>query len=163
MKPLLPITLTKNLFILATLFALTLPASAQLWNTTGSTGAIDEGSLALFEFSGQTLQFKAGAVGTITARYPIVSDVTNPGWGSFWIGYAGAGVTVQLKEVSQCGNTETVITTFTNPNTPEANICVGHIFGPFTWNFSQRSYYLEVTLTRATTATNPKFHRAQFP
>jgi len=152
-----------SLVAAALLVLAALPASAQLWNTTGSTGIIDEGSLALYEFSGQSLQFKAGAVGTIVARYPLVSAITNPGWGSFWIGYAGGGVTVQLKEVNQCGTGETVITTFTNPNTPEANICVSHFFGPFTWNFSQRSYYLEVTLTRATTATNPRFNRAQFP
>lgn len=153
-----------SILIAAALFILAaVPASAQLWNAAGSTAIIDEGSLALYEFSGQSLQFKAGATGTITARYPIVSDINNPGWGSFWLGYAGAGVTVQLKEVNQCGTGETVITTFTNPNTPEANICVSHFFGPFTWNFSQRSYYLEVTLTRATTATNPRVNRVAFP
>ena len=152
----------KKLILLAALL-LALPMSAQLWNAAGSTGSIDEGSLALYEFNNQSLQFKAGATGTITARYPIVSDINNPGWGSFWLAYAGAGVTVQLKEVNQCGTGETVITTFTNPNTPEANICVSHFFGPFTWNFSQRSYYLEVTLTRATTATNPRFNRVSFP
>ena len=150
--------------IAAALFVLAaIPASAQLWSAAGSTAIVDEASLGLFEFSGQSLQFKPGAVGTITARYPIVSDIANPGWGSMWFGYAGAGVTVTLKEVSQCGNTEAVITTFNNPNTPEANICVGHFFGPFTWNFAQRSYYVEVTLTRATTATNPRFNRVQFP
>ena len=152
----------KKLILLAALL-LALPMSAQLWNAAGSTASIDEGSLALYEFNNQSLQFKAGATGTITARYPIVSDINNPGWGSFWLAYAGAGVTVQLKEVNQCGTGETVITTFTNPNTPEANICVSHFFGPFTWNFSQRSYYLEVTLTRATTATNPRFNRVAFP
>ena len=152
----------KKLIFLAALL-LALPMSAQLWNAAGSTASIDEGSLALYEFNNQSLQFKAGATGTITARYPIVSDINNPGWGSFWLAYAGAGVTVQLKEVNQCGTGETVITTFTNPNTPEANICVSHFFGPFTWNFSQRSYYLEVTLTRATTATNPRFNRVSFP
>ena len=152
----------KKLLILAVLLA-ALPMSAQLWNAAGSTGAIDEASLALYEFSGQSLQFRAGAVGTIVARYPIVSSISNPGWGAFWLGYAGAGVTVRLKEVDQCGVNETIITTFTNPNTPEANICVGHFFGPFTWNFAQRSYYIEVTLTRANTLTNPRFNRISFP
>jgi hypothetical protein len=50
---------------------------------------------------------------------------------------------VRLKEVDRCGVTETIITTVTNPNTPDANICIGHIFGPFTWNFAQRPYYVE--------------------
>jgi hypothetical protein len=137
------------------------PASAQqLWNTTGSTGIIDEASLSLFEFSGQTLQFKPGAVGTIVARYPIVSDVQDPDWISFWIGYAGPGVTVRIKEVQECGNTESVVTTFNNPNTPEANICISHFFEP-AWDFLRKSYYVEVTLTRATTATNPRFNRLQ--
>lgn len=153
-------------FVAAAWFVLAaLPAfSQQLWNTTGSTGIIDEASLNLFEFSGQTLQFKPGAVGTIVARYPIVSHTQNPGWGSFWIGYGGAsGVSVALKEVNQCGNVETTLTTYT-PLGPDANICISHMFfGLFTWNFAQNSYYLEVTLTRPTTATNPRFHRLQFP
>lgn len=154
----------RNLILAAAaLFLLTtLPASAQLWSSAGSTGIIDESSAALYEFSGQSLQFKAGATGTIVARYPIVSDISNPGWGSFWIGYAGPGVTVRIKEVNQCGNTETTLTTY-NGNS-EAYICISHMFfGLFTWNFSQNSYYLEVTLTRATTATNPRFSRIAFP
>lgn len=152
----------RKLFIVLLFAVAALPLSAQLWNTTGSTGIIDESSVALYEFSGQTLQFKTGAVGTIVARYPIVSDIQDPGWGSFWIGYAGSGVTVRLKQVNQCGNTETTLTTYTGNS--ESNICISHMFfDEFTWNFAQNSYYLEVTLTRATTATNPKFHRLQFP
>lgn len=150
-----------SLIAAALLVLAAVPASAQLWNTTGSTGVIDEASLSLFEFSGQSLQFKPGAVGTIVARYPIVSDIQNPGWGSFWIGYAGAGVTVRIKEVQECGITESTVVTFNNPNTPETNICISEFFGPYTWNFLQKSYYLEVTLTRATTATNPRFNRLQ--
>jgi hypothetical protein len=154
-------TMKKLLTLAVLLFAL--PMSAQLWNAAGSTGAIDEASLALYEFSGQSLQFKAGAVGTIVARYPIVSDISNPGWGSWWLGYAGSGTTVRLKEVDQCGINETVITTFNNPNADNSNTCAGHIFGPFTWNFAQRSYYIEVTLTRANTLTNPRFNRISLP
>jgi hypothetical protein len=151
----------KKLLLIAVL-VLTLPASAQLWNTTGSTGIIDESSTALYEFTGQALQFKSGQTGTIVARYPIVSDIQDPGWGSFWLGYAGAGVTVRLKKVNECGNTETTLTTYTG-NT-ESYICISHMFfDEFTWNFAQNSYYLEVTLTRATTSTNPRFHRLQFP
>ncbi len=154
----------KNLVLVAAaLFVIaSLPASAQqLWGTAGSVGIIDESSVNLYEFTGQSLQFKAGAVGTIVARYPIDGDIQNPGWGSWWIAYAGAGVTVRLKEVQECGITEATIATFNNPNTPEANICISDFWGPFTWNFAQKSYYLEVTLTRATTATNPRFNRLQ--
>src|SRR5688572_21204624 len=152
------------MLVAAALFLfMAVPASAQLWNSAGSTGIVDESALGLFEFAGPTLKFKTGQVGTITARYPIHSDVTNPGWGSMWIAYAGPGVTVKLIEVGDCAPTETVVTTFNNPNAPDANICEGHIYGPFTWNFAQRSYYIEVTLTRATTATNPRFNRIDIP
>jgi hypothetical protein len=150
-----------SLIAAALLVLAAVPASAQLWNTTGSTGVIDEASLTLFEFSGQSLQFKAGAVGTIVARYPIVSGIQNPGWGSIWVGFAGGGVTVRIKEVQECGITESTVATFNNPNSAEANICMTHFFGPYTWNFMQKSYYVEVTLTRATTATNPRFNRLQ--
>lgn len=149
--------------VAAVLFVIAaLPASAQqLWGTAGSVGIIDEASVGLYEFSGQSLQFKPGAVGTIVARYHIDGDIQNPGWGSWWIAYAGAGVTVRIKEVQECGITETTVATFNNPNSPEANICMSYFWGPYTWNFAQKSYYLEVTLTRATTATNPRFNRLQ--
>jgi peptidoglycan hydrolase-like protein with peptidoglycan-binding domain len=149
--------------VAAALFVLAaLPASAQqLWGTAGSVGIIDESSVNLYEFSGQSLQFRPGAVGTIVARYPIVSDIQNPNWGSMWMGYAGAGFTARIVEVQECGITETTVATFNNPNTPEANICISDVFGPYTWNFAQKSYYLEITLTRATTATNPRFNRLQ--
>jgi len=146
------------LFLLASL-----PASAQLWGQAGSTGIIDEASAALYEFSGPTLRFKAGAVGTIVARYPIESDISNPGWASMSISYAGPGVTVRVLEVNQCSAAEVLVTSFNNPNSPEVTICIGHIFGGWPWNFAQHVYYLEVTLTRATTATNPQFHHARFP
>lgn len=153
------------LLVAATLLLLaSLPASAQnLWGEAGSSGIIDESSAALYEFSGPTLRFKAGAVGTIVARYPIDSDSSNPGWASMSLSYAGAGVTVRVVEVNQCSAAEVTVTTFNNPNSPEATICVGHIFGGWPYNFSQHVYYLEVTLTRATTATNPQFHHARFP
>ena len=155
----------RNLVLVAAaLFLLTsLPASAQLWGQSGSTGIIDEASLGLFEFSGPTLRFKAGAVGTIVARYPIESDTSNPGWASLSLSYAGPGVTVRVLEVNQCSAAEVLVTSFNNPNSPEATICIGHIFGGWPWNFAQHTYYLEVTLTRATTATNPQFHHARFP
>lgn len=62
----------------AVLFALSaIPASAQLWSAAGSTGIIDEAALNLFGFSGPSLQFRPGAVGTIVARYRVYADVSN--------------------------------------------------------------------------------------
>lgn len=144
-----------------------LPLSAAEWNAIGSEGIIDESSLNLFEFSGARLQFKAGAVGTIVARYPIHPGNLLPDWGGmFTVGWAQNGVTVKLIQASFCIPVETVICQFgPTTNTGEPGFGCGTCMPNdiVNLNFAQNAYYFEVTLTRATTASSPKLLMVSAP
>ena len=144
-----------------------LPVSGGEWNAIGSEGIIDESSLNLFEFSGARLQFRAGAVGTIVARYPIHPGTPFPDWGGgFTVGWAQNGVTVKLIQASLCIPIETVICNFgptTNAGEPGFGCATCEPNDIVNLNFQQNAYYIEVTLTRATTASSPKFLMVTLP
>jgi hypothetical protein len=153
--------------VLILLCLCTLPALAADWNAIGSEGIIDESCLNLFEFSGARLQFKAGATGTIVARYPIHPNNLHPSWGgSFTIGWAQDGVTVKLIQASFCIPVETTICQFgptTNAGEPGFGCAICEPNDFTTFNFQQNAYYLEATLTRATTASSPKLLMLSLP
>jgi len=157
----------KRLSLIALLLACALPLSAGEWNVIGSEGIIDESCLNLYEFSGPRLQFKTGAVGTIVARYPIHPSNLHPDWfGGFTIGWAQNGVTVKLIQASLCIPIETVICQFgptTNTGEPGFGCATCEPNNFVTFNFEQNAYYLEATLTRATTASSPKLLMVSLP
>jgi hypothetical protein len=159
--------MAKRLSLIVLVLVCALPLSAGEWNAVGSEGIIDESSLNLFEFSGARLQFKPGAVGTITARYPIhphtpYTDLN----GTFTIGWAQNGVTVKLIQASFCIPVETVICQFgptTNAGEPGFGCATCTPEDIINMNFQQNAYYFEVTLTRPTTASNPKLLMLSVP
>lgn len=155
-----------SLFVLA-LVLCALPLSAGEWNAVGSEGIIDESCLNLFEFSGARLQFKTGAVGTIVARYPIHPNTPYPDWNAgFTVGWAQNGVTVKLIQASFCIPVETVICQFgptTNTGEPGFGCATCEPQDIINMNFQQNAYYIEATLTRATTATSPKLLMVSLP
>lgn len=144
-----------------------LPLSAGEWNAIGSEGIIDESCLNLFEFSGARLQFKTGAVGTIVARYPIHPNTPYPDWNAgFTVGWAQNGVTVKLIQASFCIPVETVICQFgptTNTGEPGFGCATCIPEDIINMNFQQNAYYIEATLTRATTASSPKLLMVSVP
>ena len=152
----------KRTFILmaAALFILAaVPASAQYWSVPGSVGVIDEASASLYEFSGSTLKFKSGQTGTIVARYPIYSPVSaDPGWINLGIGYSGPGVTAKLVYAPHCLQFQSEAATFGPSTTTENNVCDPLSVSSISWDFTSNSYWVEVTLTRSTTSTNPQLH-----
>jgi hypothetical protein len=145
----------------AFLVVLALPASAQYWGAAGSTGIVDEASEGLYEFSGGTLQFKAGQTGTIVARYPVGGHaVLDPAYEWMVESHSGAGVTVKLFGILSCAGSNGVEelasvgpSTGSNCN----NVDVSNVY----WDALGYSYFVEVTLTRSSTATNPQFHHVQ--
>ena len=149
------------LFALVMLFTLALPLSAQIWNTTGSTGVIDEASppvrvqRAVAAVQGRRGRHDRGALSD-RERHPeprlgLVLDRLRRR------GRHGAAQGSQSVRHHRDGGHHVQ-----QPEHARSQSCISHFFGPYTWNFSQKSYYLEVTLTRAT-ATNPRFNRVQFP
>ena len=145
------------LFLLATF-----PASAQHWGVPGSVGDIDDASLSLYDTDGPTLKFKTGQTGTIIARYPIMQGTQDPNWDVLAVNYTGAGVSAKVIGMLYCNKFTSTIASETLP-TGESNWCEGvEIPGTHVWDFTQWTYYVEVTLTRGTTATDPQLHQLNF-
>ena len=149
----------KHLVVMATLlFLMAVPASAQYWGVPGSTGDVDESAASIYEKTGASLKFKSASTGTIVARYPIWSPVSaNPGWTALGVAFGGPGVSVRVIELSHCLRFEDEIAsqtfTATDQNSCEP-LSISH-----TWDFANYSYYVEVTLTRGSTSTNPQLHQ----
>ena len=148
------------ILVAATLFLLVaFPAAAQHWGVPGSVGDIDDASVSLFDTDGPTLKFKTGQTGTIVARYPVFSGFQDPGWDTLAVNYTGAGVSAKLIGLIYCQKFPDEIASETLP-AGESNSCEGiEIPAGAGWDFSQWTYYVEVTLTRATTATDPQLHQ----
>lgn len=143
----------------ALFIVLALPASAQYWGVPGSAGDIDDASQSLFDTDGPTLKFKTGQTGTIVARYPVYSPVSaNPGWTDVAVNYTGSGISVKLIALVYCNKFTNIISSETLPS-GESNTCEGVSIPSGTLDFSQETYYVEVTLTRGTTATDPQVHQ----
>lgn len=147
----------------AALFVLTaFPASAQFWGAPGSTGTVDEASTSLHEFHNATLRFKTGQTGTIVARYPLGNAaVENPDFNTLVFSYGGPGVSMKLMHVLQCSGIVEEQVSWGPSTATDANTCAEIDVSSVYWDTYGYSWYLEVTLTRSTTATNPQFHQAQ--
>ncbi|HEX2833913.1 MAG TPA: hypothetical protein VHW00_12950 [Thermoanaerobaculia bacterium] len=147
----------------AALFALlAFPAMADNWGTAGSTGFIDESSSALYEVQDATLRFKSGQTGTIVARYPIHgSALDDPNWQTLVFSYGGPGVSVKLVSVYSCGGGTEQLVSWGPSTTTASSACENIDVSNVYWDTYGLSYYLEVTLTRTSTSTNPQFLQAQ--
>jgi hypothetical protein len=136
------------------------PASAQSWGQPGSTGIVDEASLTLYEVNNATLKFKSTQTGTIVARYPLGGvSVAEPDWSEWELSYSGPGVSAKLMKVYACGGYVEQVASF-GPTTID-NTCDGVDVSSVYWDIEYNSYYVEVTLTRSSTSTNPQFHHVQ--
>jgi len=148
--------------LLAILLFTAIPALADTWGTAGSTGFIDESSTSLYEVNDATLRFKSGQTGTIVARYPIHgSALDNPLWQTLVFTYGGPGVSVKLVSVLSCGGGTETLATWGPSESNSSSVCQNIDVSGVFWDTYGISYYLEVTLTRSTTSTNPQFHQAQ--
>jgi hypothetical protein len=146
---------------LALFTVLALPVSAQYWGAAGSTGIVDEASAGLYEVTGGSLQFKAGQTGTIVARYPVGGHaVLDPAYEWMVSSHAGPGVTVKLYGVLSC-STSNNPELFASVGPSTGSDCINTDVSSIYWDALGYSYFVEVTLTRSSTATNPQFHHVQ--
>ena len=148
----------KRLTLVLLLLA-SVPAFGQYWGVPGSSGDIDDAAQSLFDTDGPTLKFKSGQTGTIVARYPVFSPVSqDPAWDRLAVNYTGAGVSVKLIRMVYCNKFTNTLVDEALP-TGESNSCEGETGLASVWDFSQYTYYVEITLTRATTGTDPQVHQ----
>jgi hypothetical protein len=156
-----------RLLIAAALAVVPLVAEANDWRVACSTLAVDESAITpavIYQVSGPELRYSAATASTnpIVARISPVNTSINPelpGWTTLQLhGFdVGAGTIVQatLKRFRNCsGLIETVCTaTLTSPNQPCAT-CAANALGPI--DFSQFTYFVEVTVDRGAAAEQPR-------
>lgn len=148
---------------LAALFALsTLPAAAQTgaWTSLASVGAVDPVGAALYATSSTDLLFRANTTGTITARYNVtntygggVSDT--PPWTTLQMTYtdnsASGFINAALVEWDPCSNNGRLLC-FLSSVDVSAPSCVTCTFPSNSFDFANKMYYVEVNISRSSTA-----------
>lgn len=148
----------------ALLFLASLPLAAQTgtWTAVASTGALDESAAGAYAVGGAVLGHTGGSLTTLVARYNVTntygggSDDTPP-WTRFELGYfdnsASGQVTARLYRVDPCTGAPLLICTVpsVDSTTPDCDTCT--ITAGF--DFSQYLYYVEVTISRTSSAATP--------
>jgi len=146
----------KKLLLAIALFLLAFPVLAQndQWNTTGSTGEIDESSLGIYDYSGARLKFQGDNIGTIVARYAVVNTnslIQEPLWDTMRVTYmddnAFARLEAKLIAVDECSGEEVTLCDLEPGDTSGDTTCAICEFDPAI-NFMTNSYYIEVQLDR---------------
>ena len=144
------------------LLGTSLSSSAQSgWTSACSAGAtIDETSQSLYQTNGSSLLFRAGQIGTVTARYNVtnaaVPNSLAPPWTTFELGYLdrmGGQVSATLFQVEPCSGRTTSICTMTTPPTPGPS-CIKCTFPAGSIDFLNFVYFVQVDLTRSLGATS---------
>jgi hypothetical protein len=152
------------LFVLALLVTPSVLAQSTYdWSMVGSAGIVDPGSPAAHAFAGPALKFATGWTGTITARYPVTNtygssvDVTPP-WQYLILSYSNNSalgtVTARLMRVSHCSSDEEQMCSTSGGSSGTG--CTHCLFNPGELDFSDNSYYVEVTLTRSSPTATPQ-------
>src|SRR5690349_20527905 len=133
------------------------------WTSPCSAGAtIDETSTALYQVNGASLLFRAGRIGTVSARY----DVTNTAvlsvpvtpWATLELGYfdtVGGAVTATLFSVEPCTGRVTTICKVSSIAATTSR-CVVCTFPAGTVNFLTFLYFVQVDVVRGATTVNPQ-------
>jgi hypothetical protein len=133
-----------------------------VWTSVGSAGSVDESAAAFYQFNNAALEYRTGsmALNSITARYNVV-DIADSGltvWDSMELGFldtsSQGSVTSTLIRIDPCTNTVTSIASVTSVDAPTGS-CVSVTFPPIV-DFSQFVYYVQVVLSRTSTAVNPR-------
>jgi hypothetical protein len=156
----------RSLLTLITILAIAAPITAFAqsgWTSPCSAGAtIDEAATALYQVNNSALFFRAGRIGTVTARYDVVNtavpSVPVTPWTTLELGYldpTGGNVTATLFRVDPCTGKTTTICSVTSVPSPAPN-CVVCTFGGGTLNFITNLYFVQVNVTRAVTTINPQ-------
>lgn len=147
-------------------FLAALPVAAQsgAWSEVGSTGSIDEASLGIFAVNGPALQHQAAATGTVFARYNVTNTFGGgltdaPPWNTLEMTYfdnsVSSAIAAVLLRVDRCTGATTVLCNVSSADsaTTACKVCnfpVGSI------NFANSLYWVEVRLSRGSTAVTPQ-------
>jgi hypothetical protein len=142
--------------------ALPLAAATGTWTAVASTGVLDESAAGIYADGTTNLGYgPAGSIAPIVARYNVtntwsVSDT--PPWTILELGYfdssPSSAVRADLFQVDPCTGSQTLLCSVTSVDNA-ASTCNSCQFAP-TVNFAAKLYYVQVTISRSTTAVNPQ-------
>lgn len=143
------------LFLVFSLSAIAQPN----WTRVGSTGTIDEASP--FQVNGAALFHPAGSLTSVVARFN-VDNVSGQfplvPWNTLELtsqdGNPLGSVTARLFRVPRCSGTSVLVCTALSSDTIVGPACTQCTFAA-PLDFLNNSYYVEVTITRNSTAVTP--------
>ena len=133
------------------------------WTAVGSTGVVDETSLAFYGTNGPNLGFRGGNGAQIVARYNVTNTYDNnpiptaPGWSKLELGSTTPGnsvVIARLWQVDPCTGQQVQLCQAINNTDNAIPHCVTCTFGvPI--DFALFVYYVEVDIQRANGMVGP--------
>lgn len=142
--------------------ALSLSASAQPdWTRVGSTGTMDESPANAFQVNGAGLFQATGSLAPVVARFN-VDNVSNlfplAPWNTLEMtssdGTLQGQVSATLFRVPRCTGNSIAVCTVQSSDTIAGPTCTRCTFGA-PLDFQNNSYYVQVTITRATAGVTP--------
>ncbi|MFN2508154.1 MAG: hypothetical protein ABR589_05220 [Chthoniobacterales bacterium] len=152
--------------LLATLTLITAPSLglANDWTSVCSAGAtIDEASANEYLVGNAGLGHRAGATGTVTARYNITNTSGNitPDWNTLELGFIdkspASKVTAILYAVKPCsGAVKEICRVSSDADAGDIEPCGRCEFLPSEFDFSNELYYVQVNVSRSNTEVQPR-------
>lgn len=130
---------------------------AATWTAVASSGTVDEASLGSFAVTGPNLSHNAASLTDIVARYNITdtSGTGLPGWTTLEMtasNATGGMVRADLYQVDACGGDDLQLCIIFAQGGPSCRTCT---FGAGTFDFNNYLYYVEVRVSRTSTANTP--------
>ncbi len=153
-----------GLAVLALAFALPAAAQSGAWSSVGSTGSVDETSLAIFAVNGPSMQFLPTATGTVFARYNVTNTfggglTDTPAWNTLEMTYfdpsPSSALAATLFRVDHCTGVTSILCTVSSADAT-TNSCKVCNFPPGSINFGTSLYFIELRLSRSVTTVNPQ-------
>jgi hypothetical protein len=151
--------------VILLLTALGAAAQTGTWTAVGSTGTVDPVQAPLFGvFSGTQLGFAAaGSPASIVARFNVTNTYggglrDTPPWTTLEVGAINTTldpITARLFHVDPCSGKRTLICSAVNNIAGATGVCATCTFANTTFNFQTGLYYVEVTITRNSSAGVP--------
>jgi hypothetical protein len=147
-------------------FLAAIPVAAQTgaWSAVGSSGDIDETALGIYAVNGPALQHQPAATGTVFARYNVTNTfggglTDTPPWDTLELTYfdnsLSGTMAAVLLQVNRCTGAQTVLCNVSSVDAA-APTCRTCTFPVGSINFATSLYYVEVRLSRSTTAVTPQ-------
>ncbi|HTG33246.1 MAG TPA: hypothetical protein VLB76_09965 [Thermoanaerobaculia bacterium] len=137
-------------------------ASAVDWTAVGSTGAIDEGSLAVYATNDASLFFASGTTGNIISYFNVVnnSGTDTPPWTTLDLtskdGSANSNVTAVLYRVPKCSGSALAVCSALSSETSTTPVCTSCSTGQL--DFANNAYFIKVLVDRSAITASPAFY-----